>query len=82
MDCTTTGSTTHFSRLPSSLQKHSCEITTWPQGLTLVHFSAHPKPFLVTEATSSVHFSVQPETFLPIGPLNIAHKTCQRQAEK
>ena len=27
------------------------------QGLTLVHFSAQPQSFLVTEATASVHFS-------------------------
>ena len=51
------------------------------QGLTLVNFSAQPKPFLVTEATASVHFSAQPETFLPMRPLNIAHKKCSRQAE-
>jgi len=44
------------------------------QELTLVHFSAQPQPFLVTEATASVHFSTQPETFLPMRPLNIAHK--------
>jgi len=39
---------------------------TSKQGLTLVHFSAQPKPFLVTEATASVHFSAQPETLLPV----------------
>ena len=32
-------------------------------GLTLVHFSAQPKPFPVTASTVSVHFSAQPETF-------------------
>jgi len=52
------------------------------QGLTIVHFSAQPKPFLVTEATASVHFSAQPETFVPMRPLNIAHKKCARQAQK
>jgi hypothetical protein len=54
----------------------------WRQGLTLVHFSAQPKPFLVTEATASVHFSAQPETFLSKRPLNIAHEKCSCQAEK
>ena len=52
------------------------------QGLTLLHFSAQPEPFLVTKATASVHFSAQPETLLPMRPLNIAHKKCSRQAEK
>jgi E3 ubiquitin-protein ligase DOA10 len=27
------------------------------QGLTLVHFSAHREPYLVTEATASFHIS-------------------------
>jgi hypothetical protein len=34
------------------------------QGLSLVHFSAQPEPFLVTEAMSSAHFSALPETFI------------------
>jgi len=34
------------------------------QGLTLVHLSAQPEPFLVTDATASVHFLAQPGTFL------------------
>jgi len=55
--------------------------TAAAQGLTPVHFSAQPKPFLVTEATASVHFSAQPETFLPMRPLSIAHTMCSRQAE-
>jgi len=45
------------------------------QGLTLVHFSAQPEPFLGTEATSSVHFSTRPETFVRMKPPRIAHKT-------
>ena len=45
-------------------------------GLTLIHFSAQPQPFLVTEATASVHFSAQPETFLPMRLVNIAHNKC------
>ena len=44
------------------------------QGLTLVHLSAQPKPFLVTEATASVHFSAQPETFSPMRPPNSPQK--------
>jgi hypothetical protein len=56
------------------------------QGHPLVHSSAPPEPFLVTEPTASVHFSAQPETFLAIKPpnmnSNIAHKKCSRQAER
>jgi len=52
------------------------------QGLTLVHFSAQPEPFLINEATLSVHFSAQTETFLPMRPLNIAHTKSSLQAEK
>ena len=36
------------------------------QGLTLVHFSAQPEPFLVTGSAAAVNFSAQPETFLLI----------------
>jgi len=59
---------------------HGNEVSN--QGLTLVHFSAQPKPFLVTEATASVHFSAQPETFLPMRPVDTTHIKCSRQAEE
>jgi hypothetical protein len=51
------------------------------QGLTLVHITAQPGPFLVTEATAGVHFIPQLQT-LPMRPLIIAHQKCSRQAEK
>jgi hypothetical protein len=57
-------------------------VTAIVQGLTLVHFSAKTKPFLVTEATASVHFSLQPEKLLPMRHLNISHKCCSRPAGK
>jgi len=45
------------------------------QGLTLLHFSAQPEPFLVAEASASVHFSAQPETCMAMRPPNIAHNS-------
>ena len=51
------------------------------QGLTLVHFSAQPEPFLVTEATADVHFSAQPEAFLSLNYNIKADKKCSRQTE-
>jgi hypothetical protein len=52
------------------------------QGLTLVHFSAQPEPFLVTEAKSSAQFSAQPETLWSMTAATTSSKKCSRHAGK
>jgi hypothetical protein len=76
----------HRPTLPVSRLRAASALSSSPiatafssQGLTLVHFSAQPKPFLVTEATANVHFSAQPKPFLVTEATASVHFSAQPQ---